>query len=216
MVLMPERVPTGEPSSGRRSRLLAVGVDLVGAVVVLLFARATVRYYLDTHRLIGAVFIVQQVAVAVAFLVRRRASSVSGRPLDWATALGGSFGGFLLRPGGLEVGSDLGLMLQVAGLICWTLAFVTLGRSFGLVAADRGVVTRGPYRLVRHPLYASYMVTQLGYLFQSASAWNLAVLGLVWSCQAARSVAEERLLTTTRPYQEYRSLVRWRLIPGIW
>jgi protein-S-isoprenylcysteine O-methyltransferase Ste14 len=159
---------------------------------------------------------VQQVAVAVAFLVRRRASSVSGRPLDWAIALGGSFGGFLLRPGGLEVGSDLGLMLQVAGLICWTLAFVTLGRSFGLVAADRGVVTRGPYRLVRHPLYASYMVTQLGYLFQSASAWNLAVLGLVWSCQAARSVAEERLLTTTRPYQEYRSLVRWRLIPGIW
>jgi protein-S-isoprenylcysteine O-methyltransferase Ste14 len=216
MVLMPERVPTGEPSSGRRSLLLAVGVDLVGAVVVLLFGRATVRYYLETHRLIGAVFIVQQVAVAVAFLVRRRASSVSGRPLDWAIALGGSFGGFLLRPGGLEVGSDLGLMLQVAGLICWTLAFVTLGRSFGLVAADRGVVTRGPYRLVRHPLYASYMVTQLGYLFQSASAWNLAVLGLVWSCQAARSVAEERLLTTTRPYQEYRSLVRWRLIPGIW
>jgi protein-S-isoprenylcysteine O-methyltransferase Ste14 len=95
-------------------------------------------------------------------------------------------------------------------------SFFSLGRSFGLVAADRGVTTRGPYRIIRHPLYASYMVTQLGYLLQSASIWNGAVLAFTWTCQVSRALSEERLLATVPAYGRYRERVRWRLIFGVW
>jgi protein-S-isoprenylcysteine O-methyltransferase Ste14 len=198
------------------TRLATVAADVIGAVVVLAFARATIRSYEQTHRLIGAVFIAQQICVAVAFLVRRPPSSVSRRPSDWFTTLGGSFGGFLLRPGGIQAAFTAGSILQILGLTVWMVSFFALGRSFGLVAADRGVVTRGPYGVVRHPLYASYMVTQLGYFLQSASAWNAVVLAFTWTCQVARARAEERLLADATSYGEYRQRVRWRLVPGIW
>src|SRR5439155_23992465 len=122
-----------------------------------------------THRLIGVAFIVQQVLVAAAFLVRRWPIAVSRRPLDWGAAIGGSFGGFLLRPSSHQPLPTLGIGIQVAGLALWTLSFFALGRSFGLVPADRGLVTRGPYRVVRHPIAASYLVTQHGYILQSLS-----------------------------------------------
>jgi len=197
-------------------RLASLAANLIGAVVVLFFARATVRSYESTHQLIGAVFIVQQILVAGAFLMRRSPNSLSRRPLDWATAFAGSLGGFLMRPSQFQPASSLGVIIQICGLTVWTVSFFSLGRSFGLVAADRGVVARGAYRVVRHPLYAAYMVTQLGYILQSASARNAAVLGLTWSCQIARALAEERLLADVPPYMEYRSRVRWRLMPGVW
>jgi protein-S-isoprenylcysteine O-methyltransferase Ste14 len=198
------------------SRAARVAADIIGTVVVLAFARATIRSYEQTHRLMGAAFIAQQVCVAIAFLVRRPPSSASRRPSDWITTLGGSFGGFLLRPGGIQTAFTAGQIVQISGLAVWVISFFALGRSFGLVAANRGIVTRGPYRVVRHPLYASYMVTQFGYLLQSASAWNIAVLTLTWTCQIARAKAEERWLADSPTYGAYREHVRWRLLPAIW
>jgi len=140
--------------------------------------------------------------------------------VDWVAAWGGSFGGFLLRPSGLHPawGILAGLTLQLLGLSLWAVAFVKLGRSFGLVAADRGLVTTGPYSFVRHPLYASYLLAQLGYFLQSVSAWNAAVIAFTWACQLLRISAEERLLVRTNPasYGEYRERVRWRLLPLVW
>jgi protein-S-isoprenylcysteine O-methyltransferase Ste14 len=206
---------------GRRaSSLRRHVVDLAGVTVVALAARQALLGHLGGHRLIGVVFFVQQVWVAGAFLWRRPALVVSRRPLEWIAAYGGSFGGFLLRPIGLHPrwGLDVGLGLQVVGLVAWGVAFFALGRSFGLVPADRGLVTGGLYARVRHPLYTSYMLAQLGYLAQSISLWNVLVIAGVWTCQVVRALAEERLLGGSLPlqYDDYRARVRWRLLPGIW
>ena len=66
---------------------------------------------------------------------------------------------------------------------------VVLGRSFGLVPANRGIVARGPYLLVRHPIYAGY----LHHARRRSSprirrAWNMAVL-LVADTRADRAGA---------------------------
>ena len=66
----------------------------------------------------------------------------------------------------------------------------------------------GAYRFLRHPLYASYLLAGLGYLVQSPRLWNVAVLIVVWACQVARMVGEEKLLGTERP------TVRTRYKPG--
>jgi protein-S-isoprenylcysteine O-methyltransferase Ste14 len=192
--------------------------NLVGAVGAAYFAKATLQFYVRTHRLIGAAFLVQQTWVVVAYLIRRPARAVSRRLGDWLLAFGGTFGGVLLRPVGAhpQWGVDIGLGFQLLGISICFVAFLTLGRSFGFAAADRGLVTRGPYAVLRHPIYASYLLLLSGYLLQSISVWNALVVLFVISCNVGRAVVEDRLLATSEQYEAYRSQVRWSLLPGVW
>ena len=76
-------------------------------------------------------------------------------------------------------------------------SFLALGRSFGFAAADRGLVQRGPYSVVRHPIYASYFFLQIGYLLQSLSLRNALIMVFICSCNIGRAVVEERLLVSS-------------------
>jgi protein-S-isoprenylcysteine O-methyltransferase Ste14 len=133
-------------------------------------------------------------------------------------AFGGTFGGVLYRPSGAHPhwGVTAGLDLQLIGLAICIVSFLSLGRSFGFAAADRGLKRRGSYAVVRHPIYASYLLLGLGYVLQSISLRNALVMLLVVSCDVGRLLAEERLLSSSGDYDSYRVGVRWRLVPGVW
>lgn len=195
-----------------------IAVNLAGALGAAFFAQATAQFYLRTHSLIGGVFLVEQTWFVIAYLVRRPARAFSRNPASWLLAAGGTFAGVLLRPVGAHPhwGVAAGLGLQLAGLAVGILSLLVLGRSFGFVAADRGLVIRGPYAIVRHPTYASYFVIQLGYLLQSISLWNVLVIVLASGCNVGRGLMEERLLTGSSAYEAYRRQVRSRLVPGLW
>ena len=199
-------------------RVVRISINVIGAVGAAYFARATLQFYLQTHRLIGVAFLAEQTWVVVAYLIRRPATMVSRRSGDWFLAFAGTFGGVLLRPTGahLRWGIDIGLGLQLVGLAICVVSFLALGRSFGFAAADRGLVSRGPYALVRHPIYASYFVLQSGYLLQSLSIRNALVMAMVTGCNLGRAWVEDRLLATNAHYGCYRARVRWRLLPGVW
>ena len=233
----PERADTG-PSVSRRAdfrrqmgqrlipalhtpgteRLTRIAVNLAGATIATMFAQASLRYYLHTHRLIGGLFVIEQTWFAAMFLLRRPAEAVSRRPGPWLLAFGGTFGGLLLRPGGAQPswGVEAGFILQLAGLLIAITSLLALGRSFGFVAADRGLKTRGPYAVVRHPIYASYLLIQSGYMLQSLSLRNALVLAFASACNIGRALAEERLLARSPAYRSYQEQVRWRLIPYLW
>jgi protein-S-isoprenylcysteine O-methyltransferase Ste14 len=204
--------------SPRSARLIRIAANLVGAIGAAYFAKATIQFYVRTHRFIGVALLAQQLWVVVAYLARRPARAVSARPLDWVLAFGGTFGGVLLRPTGAHPhwGVSIGLWVQILGLAMCVASFFALGRSFGFAAADRGLVTRGPYAIVRHPVYASYLFVLSGYVLQSISVWNALVMLLVTSCNVGRAVVEDRLLATSERYEAYRSRVRWSLLPGVW
>jgi len=214
--------PVAERSSHselpERSRVLRVAANLVGAAGAVLFVRAGLQYYLHTHSLVGALFVAEQLWIVVAFLVRRPARAVSQRLGDWLLAFGGTFGGVLFRPDGahLHWGIVVGLSFQLAGLAVCVASFFALGRSFGFAPADRGLRTRGPYSIVRHPIYASYFLLQFGYVLQSISVRNALVLMFVCSCNVGRALAEERFLSVGADYDDYRTTVRWKLLPGVW
>jgi len=204
--------------SPRSERLIRIAGNLVGAAGAALFAKASVQYYLHTHSLIGAAFLVEQMWVVVAYLIRRPARTVTRRLGDWLLAFGGTFGGVLFRPVGAHPhwGVVAGLGVQLLGLAICIVSFLALGRSFGFAAADRGLVRRGPYAVVRHPIYASYVLLQFGYLLQSISVWNALVMLFTSSCNVGRALAEDRLLATNEQYDAYRKQVRWRFLPGVW
>jgi protein-S-isoprenylcysteine O-methyltransferase Ste14 len=204
--------------SSRSVLVLRVTANLIAAFGAALFARAGFEYYLRTHSLIGGAFFAEEMWIVVAYLVRRPARVVSQRPLDWILAFGGTFGGVLLRPDGTHPhwGVVAGFDVQLIGLVICVASFIALGRSFGFAAADRGLVQRGPYSLVRHPIYASYFFLQIGYLLQSLSVRNALVVVFICSCNVARAVVEERLLVSSSRYAEYRTHVPRRLVPGVW
>jgi protein-S-isoprenylcysteine O-methyltransferase Ste14 len=199
-------------------RLIRIAANLIGAAGAALFAQATLRTYLQTHQLIGPAFFAEQMWVVIAYLIRRPARVLSRRMRDWFVAFGGTFGGVLFRPDGAHLpwGLTAGLVVQLFGLALCVTSFLALGRSFGFVAADRGLVQRGPYALVRHPIYASYLFLQAGYLLQSISIRNALVMVLASGCNVGRAMAEDRVLATNDRFDDYRRQVPWRLIPGVW
>jgi len=205
-------------SATRTGRLASALVNLFGAAGAALFWWASLENYLRTHSLIGAAFVVEQMWIVVAYLVRRRAVAVSDRWGDWLLAVGGTFAGVLFRPSGSHPpwGVHVGLGVQVVGLVICVASLGALGRSFGFAPADRGLVRRGTYVVVRHPIYASYVLLQLGYVLQSVSVRNVLVMVLASGCNVGRLLAEERLLDGRGEYGPFRAAVRWRLVPGVW
>ena len=204
--------------SARTMQVVRISANVVGAAGAFYFAEVSLRFYLETHRLIGAAFFTEQMWVVVAYLIRRPARMVSRRVGDWLLAFGGTFGGVLFRPDGahLRPGVDIGLGVQLVGLTVCLLSFLALGRSFGFAAADRGLVRRGPYAVVRHPIYASYLMLQSGYLLQSLSLRNALVMVMVTTCNVGRARSEDRLMATNEQHGNYCAQVPWRFVPGVW
>jgi protein-S-isoprenylcysteine O-methyltransferase Ste14 len=213
-----ELITTSRSRPTPAQRLFRVCANVVGAASAAVFSYSFLHFYLQSHRLIGIVFFAQQTLVALAYLSRRPARLVTRRLDDWLLAFAGTFIGVLFRPEGEHPawGIWTGTILQLIGVAIVATCILTLGRSFGFAAADRGVVTRGPYALVRHPMYATYLLLESGYLLQSLSMRNAAVLVLGTLCNGGRALAEERLLVNNTNYRAYRRRVRRRIIPGLW
>jgi protein-S-isoprenylcysteine O-methyltransferase Ste14 len=113
--------------------------------------------------------------------------------------------------------------LPAVGLVLVTLAaglslvsLLAMGRLFGVRPALRGLMTSGPYRFVRHPMYFSYIIADIGYNLQE---WNSVTLFLVlvgWASLVYRIQAEERVLSQHAEWPAYVALVRYRLFRGLW
>jgi protein-S-isoprenylcysteine O-methyltransferase Ste14 len=153
--------------------------------------------------------------VVLLLLIRRPTDRISTRGRDWALAAGGTFVVLLIDQGGAPILGPLGAFLMLFGLVIHVGAKLSLLRSFGLVAANRGVRSGGLYRLVRHPMYAGYMLTHLGFLLVAPSLWNAAIYAAAWALLIARIYAEEQVLSEDAAYQEFKSRVRYRLVPGL-
>lgn len=109
-----------------------------------------------------------------------------------------------------------GLVLVTSAAVLSLVSLVTIGRRFGVRPALRDLVTIGPYRLVRHPMYLSYIIADIGYNLEE---WNFVTLFLVfvgWISLVCRIRSEEKILSHHNRWLAYKSLVRYRLVPGLW
>jgi protein-S-isoprenylcysteine O-methyltransferase Ste14 len=105
--------------------------------------------------------------------------------------------------------------LSACGLLVVIGGKLSLGRSFGLMPANRGIVSTGLYRLVRHPIYLGYLITHVGFLAANGTIWNLLTFVGADVALLVRAVYEERVLARDAAYREYQQQVRWRVVPGL-
>ncbi|MEJ2377227.1 MAG: methyltransferase [Pseudolabrys sp.] len=151
-------------------------------------------------------------------LMRRRSATLPAHPLDWGLSFGAVSLPLLFTapaaPGAL-IPAWLATALMLLGLLTQIAVKLALARSFGVVPANRGVKTRGPYRLLRHPLYAGYTLTHIGFLLGFQSLSNALLYGVVLAVEVARILREEAVLGGDPAYGAYTSRVRYRLLPGV-
>lgn len=153
-----------------------------------------------------------------AFLVLiRRPGPMATSAYAWAIAIVGTCSPLLVLPAAAAslIPVDVAAFLMLAGLFVSLAAKAFLRRSFGIVAASRGVRRGGPYRLVRHPMYSGYVITQIGFLLLNPTLWNVAVYALTWTTLLMRVREEESFLSQDPAYRDYQADVRYRLLPGV-
>ena len=196
--------------------------DLAARVAVgTLFTLLSINLFADYNRtghVTGLLLLVGEALVVVLTIARRRAITVdrsASAAIMTTVSLAGPAmlraidGAAPLAPDHLTaLLSAIGLMLVVAGKMA-------LGRSFGVVPANRGVVVRGPYLLVRHPIYTGYLITHTAFLMAHPEPWNLSVILLADTALIVRALMEERILSADATYQQYCRRVGWHLVPGV-
>jgi protein-S-isoprenylcysteine O-methyltransferase Ste14 len=111
---------------------------------------------------------------------------------------------------------EAGLVLVTLAAVLSIVCLVTLGKQFGVRPALRGLVTGGPYRAVRHPLYLSYVIAAIGFNLQVSNLATLLLVLLGWGAMVYRIISEERVLARDASWPTYVASVRYRLVPGIW
>ena len=199
----------------RRVRSVVLNATLV--LVFGSFAYANLMSWHQTGRPVGLGAVLLEGTTAVLFLVRRSPRETSGRVAAWVSAFA-ALSLALARP--IEH-PDPGPWwtfeaLQAVGFAVAILGLLFLGRSFGVVAAIRGVKTSGLYRFVRHPVYAGYLAAYSGYLLENPSTRNLILFAVGTGAQVVRIREEERVLARDPAYRAYSGRVRYRLIPFVY
>jgi protein-S-isoprenylcysteine O-methyltransferase Ste14 len=211
-------VPTGRSGFSQWFRDTA-GEFCARAFIAGLFAVLAIRIgaeFITTGHLTGMLLLVSELLVVVLTIVRRRATLVD-RTWHARLVAGASIVLVpLIHPSGHGLAPDLytaaatgvGLLLIISGKL-------SLGRSFGLMPAHRGLVCTGIYGMVRHPIYAGYLITHGAFLLAHPSPWNLLMLFVSDASLLLRAVYEERTLATDPEYVGYMARVRWRVLPGV-
>ena len=190
------------------------------AMVGTLFTMLSVSILADfmrTGRLTGLLLLTSESLVVVLTIMRRRATFVNRSFAAGLVTIVSVIGPPILRPSDASALAPdvVTTLLSAVGLAIAVVGKASLGRSFGLVPANRGVVVRGPYTLVRHPIYAGYLLTHLAFLAQYPTVWNISILLVADTALVVRALMEERVLSADAAYQGYCQRVSWHLVPGV-
>lgn len=206
-------------SPGRLS--ITVWSDLIArAIVIVLFSLLSINLladYRQTGHLTGLLLLASEALVVLLTLIRRRTTIVDRSAAGLVTTMLSLAGPPMLRavaePG--LVADTATAVVSAAGLALVLIGKLTLGRSFGIAPANRGVVIGGPYNLVRHPIYTGYLITHIAFLIAYPTPWNALVIAVADGALIVRALIEERVLSRDEQYRSYCQRVGWHLVPGV-
>lgn len=187
------------------------------AVVCLSIFLWRIYQHIDTYGL-SVNLLILAVGELITVMIVLFARFAKEAKLDFITAVStatASFYFLFLSFGqGLELlSSNVAVAIQSLAVLWQIYAKICLGFSFGLLPANRGIVTKGAYRVVRHPIYFGYFVNHMAYLLSAFSVYNLCIFAAMYFFQAIRIWQEEKVLMNDSTYKEYAKRTKYRFIP---
>lgn len=190
------------------------------AAVVLLFAMLSMnllRDFMRTGHVTGLLLLASESLVVVLTIARRRAGVINSSAAAATVTAISVAGPWMLRTADVValVPDQVTSLISATGLLIVVASKIALGRSFGLVPANRGVVVRGPYGVVRHPIYLGYLISHVAFFLAQPTIWNAAVILIGDGTLIARALMEERVLSRDAVYASYCRRVSWHLVPGV-
>ncbi|AOJ71617.1 MULTISPECIES: methyltransferase family protein [Burkholderia] len=198
--------------------LIEVFARVAAALALGIFAYAAyMQWRLDPSRITLILLAVSTTLTVGLSLFAEPPKQRDWSPVALFFSLGGTFYYlvFQLSASHQLIPETIGAAIQLFGLFWQLFAKASLRKSFGILPANRGVVSRGAYRFVRHPMYLGYLIIDTGFLLTNFSVRNLIAVALQIGLQVGRIHREERVLSEDAAYRAYRRSVRYRVIPGI-
>jgi protein-S-isoprenylcysteine O-methyltransferase Ste14 len=184
--------------------------NLIGFIFFLGIAVLSAIYAWQAPTVLAWVVALHNLLLAMIYLLRQPADAYDRTGL-WLSGIAALLPSVSALPDTLPPYATL-IGLAGYGLILWSLC--TLGSSFGIAPADRGLVVQGPYRFVRHPMYLGELVLRFVLIIASPQpVWSALFAFALVAVQVARILREEKII---RGYRLYAGWIRWRLIPGVW
>ncbi|SDI64572.1 methyltransferase family protein [Pseudomonas panipatensis] len=199
-------------------KVARVGSRIIVFAVFLQFAVLLMQTYLEVRTINYLLLFLGEVLTISLIVFARDTESVRLAPVAFLCAMAATFYYLYFSfDVGLSLFSDrrVAEFVQIFGIAFQIFAKLSLGRSFGLVPANRGVVTTGAYRLVRHPIYLGYLLGHVGFILGAFSIRNAVLLVVLYFFQGIRILEEEKFLRREPEYLKYVKRVRWRAIPGL-
>jgi protein-S-isoprenylcysteine O-methyltransferase Ste14 len=209
-------INVGRQRAGQRDHAeLAARITIVVLFSLMVYRIGT--NFLETGRFTGLLLLASE-ALVVVLTVFRRAPAIVDRSLRarLLTTIA-MMGPPLVIPSSATplVSDAVTVGVCAVGLLVVIVGKLSLGRSFGLIPANRGIVSSGLYRFVRHPIYLGYLITHVAFVAANPTVWNFALLVVADIALMARAVCEEDTLAKDERYRAYQTRVRWRVVPGV-
>jgi len=197
----------------RFADLLLLGVTSIELIVIFLLTQS--------FTIVDRIYVLQHLIVLGIALTRD-----SPRAWDYSMSSSVAVGVAYIYPyaqviylrlsSGYIVSPVAGLILVTFAAILSLISLLMMGRAFGVRPALRDLVTTGPYRFVRHPMYLAYFLADIGYNLQESNVVTVLFVLVGWVSLVYRIRAEERVLSQHPAWPAYLSLARYRIFPGLW
>lgn len=205
------------PAYSRHAVVLDACERAVVSAIFVHFAWLMLSQGLQKASLLAVLLVISEAFPFVLILLRTKSETLSQRPTDWLLGITGTTLPLLVRPAVVAplVAPGICFALMLLGIATQLAAKAVLGRNFGIVAANRGVVTLGPYRFIRHPMYLGYSITHISFLLSMPSAATAMLYATTLGVQVMRILREEQVLMRDAAYRTFADRVRFRLLPGV-
>jgi protein-S-isoprenylcysteine O-methyltransferase Ste14 len=168
--------------------------------------------------LIDVTFFIHNVIFMLVIVLRREYVKLDRNWFHWGVSILSFFSGlFFIKSspiqGSIVTAADV---INYIGIVVGIVAFLSLGRSFGIVPAVRKIKTRGLYHIVRHPMFVSDILFKIPVVLKYFTIYNFMIFLISLALYIIRARYEEEILSQTEEYQQYQQRVKYRFIPFVY